>query len=67
MPTAVYTEDLAARWRTDAGDDNPAGPLFSSGPYAEVELAEPMAAATALCESGRCGTACSYSYTRVCC
>jgi Family of unknown function (DUF6229) len=61
-------EDLAARWRTDAGDDNPAGPLFSSGPYAEVELAEPMAAATAVCDTfGQCGTACTGSYPRQCC
>lgn len=42
MPTVIdRTEDIVARWRTDAGDDNPAGPLFTSGRYAEEEIVQP--------------------------
>ncbi|HEX9993787.1 MAG TPA: DUF6229 family protein [Acidimicrobiales bacterium] len=67
MPTLEMTEEIVARWRSEAGDDNPAGPLFS-GRYAEVELAEPMAAATLRCETfGQCGTACTGSYPNQCC
>jgi hypothetical protein len=42
MPTLTdLTEDLAARWRTDAGDGNPAGPLFVAGPHAEADIVQP--------------------------
>ena len=29
----------AARWRSEAGDENPAGPLFTGGNFAESEIA----------------------------
>lgn len=59
MPTA--TLELIDRWRTDAGDDNPAGPLFSSGPYAESELVEVLDATT------RCSSCTASRTTPVCC
>lgn len=60
MPTLIdHTEDLAARWRTDAGDDNPAGPLFST-PYAEADLVQPIVLA-------RTCSWCTASTTAHCC
>ena len=54
--------DLVAQWRSDADANNPAGGLFISGEFAEADI---------VCEttggSGKCGTACSYSRTRLCC
>lgn len=63
MSYVSQTAELLALWRQ--GDDhssNPAGPLFIGGAHAEADIA---------CEtstgSGKCGTACSGSYTRYCC
>jgi hypothetical protein len=54
--------DLVNQWRNDANDNNPAGPLFVAGAFAEADIA---------CEtgtgSGWCGTACTWSRTRQCC
>jgi hypothetical protein len=60
MPTRTPpVEDVAARWRTVAGDDNPAGPLFSS-PYAEADLVQPAVLA-------RTCSWCTASTTAHCC
>jgi len=53
---------LVANWRTSADGDNPAGPLYASGVYAEADMV-----VAGWPESGRCGTACTYSRTRQCC
>jgi Family of unknown function (DUF6229) len=53
---------LVASWRTSADGDNPAGPLYASGVYAEADMV-----VAGWPESGRCGTACTYSRTRQCC
>ncbi len=55
-------EAVVAQWRTSAGADNPAGPLYASGEYAEADII-----VAGWPESGRCGTACTYSRTRQCC
>lgn len=52
-------EELIAKWRTDADEDNPAGPLFASGDFSESDIA---GVATLIC-----GTVCSASLTRQCC
>jgi len=31
-------EQTIARWRVDAGADNPAGPLYTAGEFAEYDL-----------------------------
>jgi len=39
--TAMTTElaqETAAKWRTTADDSNPAGPLYSSGVFAEADI-----------------------------
>lgn len=54
--------ELVAKWRSDASVENPAGPLFISGAFAEADI---------VCEtgtgSGMCGTGCTGSLTRHCC
>jgi hypothetical protein len=48
-------------WRTGAAD-SPAGPVYSSGVYAQSEITMTGRILTAYC-----GTDCSYSHTRYCC
>ena len=52
--------ELVAQWRTRE-DDNPAGPLFATGEFAEADIVNATA------EYWTCGTACSGSVTRFCC
>lgn len=62
MSSSMKNAELVASWRNDAGMENPAGPLFVGGEFAEADI---------VCEtgtgSGHCGTACSGSLTRLCC
>jgi hypothetical protein len=51
-----------ADWRTHADADHPAGPLYVGGQYAEADMIGDI-----VIESGRCGTACTGSRTRLCC
>jgi hypothetical protein len=52
--------ELAAQWRSGAGPDNPAGPLFTAGQYAQGDLTQRMTTVT------KC-SACTASRTKVCC
>jgi hypothetical protein len=54
--------DVVSRWRSTADEDNPAGPLFANGRYAEADIIVATWPPT-----GNCGTACSASRTRYCC
>lgn len=58
----MSAHELVQKWLRDASSDHPAGDLFVSGEFAEGDI---------ICEtttgSGKCGTACSGSYTRQCC
>lgn len=55
--------DLVAQWRTEPQTpDNPAGPLYV-GEYAESELINRIPPDTL----HGCGTACTFSRTRLCC
>lgn len=54
--------DLIQQWLNDAGEENPAGSLFVSGEFAEGDIIGETTTG-----SGRCGTACSWSHTRLCC
>jgi hypothetical protein len=51
-----------AQWRLQADTENPAGPLFAGGAYAEADI---------VCEtgtgSGHCGTVCTGSVHLYCC
>ena len=61
-----YTHDNTASWRLEAGSDNPAGPLFTSGDFAAADIACEASEATLHCTGG-CGTDCSGSGTSNCC
>lgn len=54
--------DLVQKWLSDASSDNPAGSLFVSGEFAEGDITWETTTG-----SGKCGTACSGSYTYHCC
>jgi len=53
--------EMVAQWRNQTEQDNPAGPLFATGEFAEADIVN------ATGEYWTCGTACSGSYTRYCC
>jgi Family of unknown function (DUF6229) len=62
MKDTLSGAELVEHWR-DGGQDNPAGPLFAAGIFAEADI-------TSDCGGGpthQCGTACSGSLTRECC
>lgn len=54
-------ERTIAQWRTSAGADNPAGPLFASGAFAESDIIEAETSYTGVC------SLCSASHTIACC
>jgi hypothetical protein len=62
MPTVelVRPEELVAMWL--AGEDGPAGPVFTGGEHTEADITM-----TGPGQSGRCGTACSGSSSYRCC
>ena len=53
--------DLVAQWRNNVEQDNPAGPLFAAGEFAEADIVN------ATSEYWTCGTACSGSIGHPCC
>lgn len=52
--------ELVAQWRTHENQDNPAGPLFAAGEFAEADIVNATPGLT-------CGTACSGSLNHPCC
>jgi Family of unknown function (DUF6229) len=61
MDNTSNAAELVAQWRNCAEQDNPAGPLFAAGEFAEADIVN------ATVEWWTCGTACSGSFTRQCC
>ncbi|MFI6499547.1 DUF6229 family protein [Nonomuraea typhae] len=59
--TLERAEEIIAAWRAGEESDSPVGPLLP-GLYVESEITM-----TGPGHSGRCGTACSGSRTRMCC
>ncbi len=52
--------ELVAQWRTQGNQDNPAGPLFAAGEFAEADIVNATPKIT-------CGTVCSGSVGHPCC
>jgi len=52
--------ELVAQWRNHENQDNPAGPLFAAGEFAEDDIVNATPGFT-------CGTACSGSIGHPCC
>ena len=61
MNKTTEATELVAQWRDPGNQDNPAGPLFAAGEFAESDIVN------ATSEFITCGTACSGSFTRQCC
>ena len=38
MNNKLHGEELVAQWRNGGGQDNPAGPLFAAGKFAEADI-----------------------------
>lgn len=54
--------EVVETWRDGTSQDSPAGPLFTSGQYAESEITMSSRVGT-----GRCGSDCSGSVHYQCC
>ena len=72
MSTAMVetAEEVIARWRTSSDGDNPAGPLYAAGAFAEADIAAPDMTDTIQVCSTYCsavGTACTASIGHLCC
>lgn len=63
------SQEQINQWRNEAGVNNPAGPLYVSGEFAESDIASKSNTITLNinCNSGRCGTVCSGSFGHPCC
>ena len=53
--------ELVAQWRNHGEQDNPAGPLFAAGEFAEADIVNATSEFITRCSG------CSGSYTRACC
>lgn len=57
-------QGVVSKWRNEAGEDNPAGPLYSHGIYAEADIVSESSELTGTA----CGsTGCTGSRTTLCC
>lgn len=63
MPEA--REDTVMRWRSSAGGDSPAGPLYAAGEFAEADIAAPDMVTT-VARNSRCSL-CTASNAIPCC
>jgi hypothetical protein len=61
MDNTSDSAEVVAQWRDQGNQNNPAGPLFAAGEFAEADIVNATA------EYWTCGTACSGSITRQCC
>ena len=59
MNDTLDAAELVAQWR-DGDQNNPAGPLFAAGEFAEADIVNATPGIT-------CGTACSGSIGHPCC
>jgi len=61
MNDTLDSAELVAQWRNHGEQDNPAGPLFAAGEFAEADIVNATSEVYTWC------SACSGSYTRACC
>lgn len=64
---AETREDRVLRWRSSAGFDSPAGPLYASGAFAEADIAAPDMVSTAARYTGHGCSLCTASAGHPCC
>ena len=61
MNDKLNSTELVAQWRNGEKQDNPAGPLFAAGKFAEADIVNATAEITFGCSG------CSGSHTYPCC
>lgn len=61
MNDSLDGAEVVAQWRDHENHDNPAGPLFAAGEFAETDIVN------ATTESWTCGTYCTGSVRVQCC
>lgn len=68
MPTDVLEarKEIVLRWRSSAGADSPAGPLYAAGAFAEADIAAPDMVSTFARYTHGC-SACTSSNGHPCC
>ena len=60
----MKNEELVARWRNGGEQNNPAGPLFVAGKFAEADITNGCGEP---CNTTICGTNCTGSGICFCC
>ena len=61
MNDTSHSEELVAQWRTMGEQDNPAGPLFAAGEFAEADIVNATNEFITRCSG------CSGSFGQPCC
>jgi hypothetical protein len=61
----MKNEELVARWRNGGDQNNPAGPLFVAGEFAEADITQSCGGG-GICHN-TCGTDCTGSGICYCC
>lgn len=63
------SQELVNQWRNLAGANNPAGPLYVSGEFAESDIISKSntVSVDTVCGSGKCGTVCTGCNGHPCC
>lgn len=59
-------DEMVLRWRSSAGSDSPAGPLYAAGAFAEADIAAPDMVSTVARYTQAC-SACTASNGHPCC
>ncbi|MBZ5492856.1 MAG: DUF6229 family protein [Acidobacteriia bacterium] len=60
MNNTLYGTELVEHWRNGGGQNNPAGPLFAAGEFAQADIVNAMGKNTSCC-------LCTGSHTIQCC
>jgi Family of unknown function (DUF6229) len=60
MNITLSGAELVARWRNGEGQNNPAGPLFAAGEFAQADIVNAIGKDTSCC-------LCTGSHTIQCC
>jgi len=60
MNNTLYGTQLVEHWRNGGGQNNPAGPLFAAGEFAQADIVNAIGKSTNCCD-------CTGSHTIECC
>lgn len=60
-------DDMVMRWRSSAGGDSPAGPLYAAGEFVEADIAAPDMVSTVARYTGHCSLCTASTATHIHC